>query len=172
MQIRPAVTGDAQQIARVHVRGWQIGYADFLSPDFLSTLSIEESTMRWLRSLADIRQPETYVAEEDGQILGWIGFGHNRDGMGLETGEVHGLYVDPDHWDKGIGIALLSTAEERMTRAGFLQAIVWTLAENIRARSLYEQQGWTFDGTSMTHESGADVVRYWRNLSRQPLVNS
>jgi GNAT superfamily N-acetyltransferase len=172
MQIRQAVTTDAQEIARVHVRGWRIGYADFLSPEFLSTLSVEESAMRWLRSLADITQIETYVAEEDGSILGWIGFGHNREGMGLETGEVHGLYVDPDHWDKGIGVALLAAAEEHLTGAGFLQAIVWTLAENTRARGLYEASGWTFDGTTMEHESGAGVVRYWRNLSSQPLPNS
>ena len=168
MHIRDAVTADAGAVARIHVRCWTIGYAGIVPGAFLATLSVRRSTMQWLQGLADITHPQTVVAIDDNaRVTGFATFGHNRDGLGIETGELHGLYVDPDHWGRGVGGDLLSEAAVSMARSGFGRAILWTLAGNQRTRSFFEQHGWTYDGTTLQHESGVTVVRYTVSLAEQ-----
>ena len=64
MVIRPATTRDARGIARVQVRGWQIGYRGIIPDDFLARFSVEEFTNRWLGNLAELKRMETIVAED------------------------------------------------------------------------------------------------------------
>jgi GNAT superfamily N-acetyltransferase len=160
MQIRRAEAADAQGIAEVHVRMWQIGYAPFVDPEYAAALDVRTSTMRWLASLADPLQADTLVAVEDNRIAGWTSYGVNRSDLGLETGEVYGLYVDPDFWGAGIGGELLTDATRALAEATFVRAVMWVLAEDRNARDFYEGRGWTYDGLSQPHESGAEVVRY------------
>jgi GNAT superfamily N-acetyltransferase len=160
MQIRRAEAADAQGIAEVHVSVWQVGYAPWVDAAYAETLSVRTSTMRWLASLADPLQADTLVAIEDGRIVGWTGYGVNRNGVGLHVGEVYGLYVDPDYWGAGIGAELLADATRALAEAGFETAILWTLDADRLAREFYEERGWSDDGITEPHESGADVVRY------------
>jgi GNAT superfamily N-acetyltransferase len=164
MSIRTAEAADAQGIAEVHVRAWQIAYRDYISREYLEALSVRTSTMRWLASLADPMQTDALVAEDAGRIVGWSAFGMNRNGLGIEVGEVFGLYVDPDAWNRGIGTALLAESETRLGQTGFGSAILWTLEANRRTRRFYEARGWNDDGISESHPSGAIVVRYSRVL--------
>ncbi len=166
MLIRPATTRDARAIARVQVRGWQIGYRGIVPDAFLARMTVEEHTNRWLANLAELKRLETIVAEdEDEAVIGWAGYGANQSDLEAETGELGGLYVDPDHWGKGIGALLLAEAEHGLILAGYERAILWTLAENTRTRRFYEHRGWWFDGTTDTHPSGPEVVRYARDLA-------
>ncbi len=161
MLIRPATTRDARGIARVQMRGWQVGYRGIVPDAFLATFTIEALTNRWLSNLAEGRRLQTIVAAaDDGVILGWAGYGANQSDLPVEIGEVGGLYVDPDSWDGGIGGALLTAAEQGLVEDGYGRAILWTLAENERTRRFYENRGWQFDGATDTHSSGAAVVRY------------
>jgi len=166
MQIRLAEAADAQGIAEVHVRMWQIGYAPFIDPEYAATLSVRTSTMRWLASLADPLQADTLVAVEDGRIVGWTSYGVNRNGIGLHVGEVYGLYIDPDYWGEGIGAELLADATRALAETGFESAILWTIAADEQARAFYEEHGWTDDDLTEPHESGAAVVRYSFALRR------
>jgi GNAT superfamily N-acetyltransferase len=165
MLIRPATTRDARGIARVQVRGWQIGYRGIVPDEYLARFSLEDMTNRWLGNLAELKRMETIVAEDEREaIVGWAGFGANQGDLGPDVGEVGGLYVEPDCWDAGIGGALLAEAEQGLVRAGFAHAILWTLGANQRTRRFYENRGWRFDGATDTHRSGAQVVRYRKTL--------
>lgn len=165
MLIRPATTRDARAIARVHMRGWQIGYRGIVPDEYLATFNIETMTSRWLGNLAELKRMETIVAEdEDGSITGWAGFGANQSDLPPEIGELGGLYVDPDSWDRGIGGALLAEAERGLFDYGYERAILWTLAGNDRTRRFYENRGWRFDGVTDTHRSGAEVVCYVKSF--------
>ncbi len=165
MQIRPAVTRDARSIARIQVRGWQIGYRGIVPDAYLARMTVEERTNRWLANLAELDALQTIVAEDDDEVVvGWAGFGPNRSDLGPEVGELAALYVEPGQWNQGIGGALLASAEEALAVSGFSQAILWTLAQNERTRRFYEHLGWRFDNATDTHESGAEVVRYARAL--------
>jgi N-acetylglutamate synthase-like GNAT family acetyltransferase len=166
MKIRRAETADAVHIARIHVRAWQSEYGDYIKPDYLEAMSEQESAMRWLKGLADIRQPETFVALEGNDVIGWVGFGHNRDDLGHEVGELHGLYVDPECPDPNAASALLLLeAESRLAESGFSRGMVWALAEDASTRRFYEERGWLHDGVTDIHESLAAVVRYVKDFN-------
>ena len=108
MQIRPAVTRDARSIARIQVRGWQIGYRGIVPDAYLARMTVEERMNRWLANLAELDALQTVVAEDDDEVVvGWAGFGPNRSDLGPEVGELAALYVEPGQWSHGIGGALL-----------------------------------------------------------------
>jgi GNAT superfamily N-acetyltransferase len=165
MDIRQAVTADAQRIGEVHVRNWQAGMAPYIDQSFLEGITPRDVTMQWLRSLASPIHADTLVAEDDdGRVVGLIDFGINRNQLGFEVAEVYGLYVDPDSWYQGIDAALLVAAQAHLAETGFRRVIVWTLSDNAGRRHFYEEHGWHWDGVSEWHSAGAKVVRYSREL--------
>jgi hypothetical protein len=50
--VRDAVEGDVEGIAKVHVQGWRESYKDFLSPEALAGLSVEERIQLWQGAFA------------------------------------------------------------------------------------------------------------------------
>jgi GNAT superfamily N-acetyltransferase len=166
VSIRRATVADARGIAEVHVRGWQIGFAEFFSAEYLSGISVfleEESLRRREATLADSEQT-TLVAEEDGRILGFASYMLNSDDLGADVGELGAIYVDPEHWDRGIGTALIDAVEAGLTAQGYVRATLWTLGVNQRTRAFYERRGWRFDGATKPHRSGVELVRYAKQL--------
>ena len=160
MDVRPATVGDAEAIARVHTRGWHVGYADVFPVGRLSEW--QSDAERWRARLAH-RTPRAaaFVAERGGKVVGFATCGPNRDEAGV--GELYAIYVDPEAWGSGIGHALLSRAEEAMLEAGFAEATLWVLEDNPRARRFYERAGWHDDGGRQQErflETDVTEVRY------------
>ncbi|WP_445151023.1 GNAT family N-acetyltransferase [Baekduia sp. Peel2402] len=58
---------------------------------------------------------------------------------------VSALFVDPDHWRRGIARTLLGAADDAMRAAGYSRAQLWTLAGS-PAEQLYRALGWAPDG--------------------------
>lgn len=173
MLIRHATTRDATAIARIQVRCWQTDYRGIVPDAYLAGMTVEQFTNRWLGNLAEMQRLETAVAEDEEEtIVGWAGFGLNQSGLGQDTGELAGLYVDPDCWNRGIGSILLGRAEKGLAAAGYERAILWTLEANERTRRFYEKHGWSFDGVSEIHPSGAVVVQYKRDLTSVDLAGA
>ncbi len=52
------------------------------------------------------------------------------------------LAVHPDHWGRGLASAAIAAALHDMDERGSVQASLWCLEENHRARRLYEHLGW------------------------------
>jgi GNAT superfamily N-acetyltransferase len=164
MDIRQAITADAQRIGEVHVLYWRTGMADYIDDAYLESLTARDVTMQWLRSLASPIHADTLVAEEDGRVVGLIDFGINRNELGFDIAEVYGLYVDPESWNQGIDSALLDAAQLHLAETGFRSAIVWTLSQNEGRRRFYEDHGWLCDNVDERHYSGALVTRYSTQL--------
>lgn len=159
VQIRTATVEDAAGIAAVHVRGWQHAYRGIFPDDYLDALSIEQREKRWLGILAPGGSP-TWVAEEEGRILGWGSAGACRDADGDETtGELWALYVDPDAWRRGIGRAIWKVVEAHLRAAGYRSATLWVLADNHRALQFYHSLGFQADGHEKLLEQGGASIR-------------
>lgn len=157
--IRPGTSADAEAVARVHVDTWQAAYAHTLPREQLAALSIEEAVER------SRHWPPTFVAERDGEILGFVSVGSGRD-PGTD-GELFAIYVHPQYWGTGAGRALIEAGEEELRRLGHQDAILWVLDDNPRARRFYELAGWSFDDDAREiHIFGFDVaeVRYSKRL--------
>jgi GNAT superfamily N-acetyltransferase len=167
MLLRPAEAADALAVARVHVRSWQTAYRNLLPNDYLDKLRPEDRAERYTLGSPDPLHPYTIVATEAGVIRGFATSAPARDLDVPGFGELYALYVEPDHWGRGIGVALISAARTRLVDLGFKSAVLWVLAGNVRAERFYRLDQWTADGHRRTDEVWGITVnelRYQRTL--------
>jgi GNAT superfamily N-acetyltransferase len=154
--IRPATPGDARRVVEIYVESWNVGFAGLMPGIEVDDGRVE----RWAGELGG--GPATWwVAEHDGLIAGLVGIGPSRDPVDPELGELDTIAVGPAHWRTGIGTALMRTAIEGLTEAGYPEAILWTLANYPQGQRFYESTGWRADGN--TRDNGHQV-RFWRRL--------
>jgi GNAT superfamily N-acetyltransferase len=167
--LRKAVLEDAAAIACVQVETWRAAYRGTVPDAFLDEIDLDERAERWRQGFAgQPAAPTTWVAEEDGEVVGFVAFGRCRDDdVARAVGELYAIYVLADRWRSGIGRALHDVCTAELRRAGFTAATLWTLDANPAAKAFYEALGWQADGTSAMRDfAGADlaVVRYQRPL--------
>ena len=97
----------------------------------------------------------TWVVEEYSGVLGWISAGPSRDIDALSsTSEVWAIYVDPNHWRRGVGQCLWDEVERQLKRSGFSDVTLWVLQENAGALAFYRSNGFVVDGLEKTIELG------------------
>jgi GNAT superfamily N-acetyltransferase len=83
------------------------------------------------------------VAEQDGQIVGFVSGGPERSGDSLYSGEVYAIYILPAHQRKGIGRLLIREAVQALLAQGFSNMLIWVLSDN-PSRTFYEALGGEF----------------------------
>jgi GNAT superfamily N-acetyltransferase len=167
MLLRAAEPADALAVARVHVRSWQAAYRSLLPDDYLDQLRPEDRAQKYTFGVTDPAKPHTIVADVAGVIRGFATTAPARDSDVAGYGELYALYVDPDHWGRGLGVALVSAARTRLVDQGFKDAVLWVMTGNIRAERFYRADRWTLDGHRRTEELWnvkVNELRYQRQL--------
>jgi ribosomal protein S18 acetylase RimI-like enzyme len=170
MLLRPAQPADALAIARVHVRAWQHGYAGLLPASYLNQLRPQDRAEKYDLSHTDNSHPHTIVATDSNpgdQILGFATTRPSQESDLPNYGELTALYVDPDSWGRGIGVALVSAARAHLVSLGLKHAYLFTLVDNLRAQHFYKSDQWTPDGLTRTDTvwgAAVHVLRFQRNL--------
>ena len=172
MKIRRATVYDAEPLAIVHVRTWQVAYRGLIPDETLDSLDVADRAARWRASIAK-DQSDIYVAVHDGSIIGFCSIGPSRDEAetNSDVGELTSLYVDPDHWREGAGRALCDAATAQAQDRQFRTLTLWVLESNHRARAFYESMGFELEpGVGFTRGFGGGVelaqVRYRMQLAR------
>jgi GNAT superfamily N-acetyltransferase len=167
MLLRLAEPEDAIAVARVHVRSWQAAYRTLLPDEYLDQLRPEDRAQKYDFASLDPQKPRTIVAAEGGLIYGFATTAPSRDADLPDHGELYALYVDPERWGQGVGIALMSAARAHLFDAGFRNAALWVLTGNVRAERFYRIDKWVPDGLRRTDSVWGvtvDEVRYQREL--------
>jgi GNAT superfamily N-acetyltransferase len=167
MILRTAESEDAMSVARVHVHSWQAAYRNLLPDEYLDQLRPEDRAQSYDFASSDPRRPQTIVAVESGLIRGFATTAPSRDLDLVDYGELCALYVDPDYWGRGVGMALVSAARNRLVTLGCRNALLWVLTGNVRADRFYRIDQWTPDGLQRTDTVWGVTVnenRYRRNL--------
>ncbi len=177
--VRNAVTADAAAMGRLHVRAWQWGYRGVMPDAYLDGLNADDRTALWRDRIGATGLPPILVAElttrgQGGpvatgadEVVGFAAFGTESSATTNPCGELYALNIDPDHWGRGIGRALLNRATDWLVDLGHAEAVLWVVPENARARALYESEGWVSDGAVATEEiHGVTVtdIRYRKRL--------
>lgn len=151
--VRQARPGDDVAIGEVHVRAWQAAYRGVMPDAYLDSLSADERAAMWRDRIALDDLPPLLVAETGGVVVGFAAYGREHaspDERG--AGQLGAINLDPAHWGKGIGRALLREVMAALRTLGYEEAILWVVPENSRARSLYESEGWRPDGAVASEE--------------------
>lgn len=156
--IRPGLVADAPAIARVHWDSHQTTYVDTgrVARERVEAWTIVDRIRAWTAHLAIANDvypvPEGFhrmaiwVAEVDGEIVGWANTGAGRDADAPRDLELEGLYVLDANHGTGVGQALLEAA------IGDRPAYLWALADNPRAHAFYRRNGFVPDGAEKFDE--------------------
>ncbi|WP_433537553.1 N-acetyltransferase family protein [Micromonospora sp. CA-249363] len=159
LTIRREEPDDAEAIARVHVHGWQSGYAGVMPDEVLGRLNVAAWAQRRREvGTADPEHPfTTLLGEVDGLAVGFTTFGpyrrnQDRDDLDPSVGEVLALYVEPAFWGDGTATALFTAARAGLVERGWTGYRLWVLADNGRARRFCERAGLSPDGERSTYQ--------------------
>lgn len=172
--IRAGARGDADGITDVQVASWRAGYAHVFPDSVLYADDFDGSRRRFWNDwrfapghrIAVAVQPEA----DDERVVGFASYGPERERARGFTGrgELWAFYLHPDVWGTGVADRLLEHAHERLLAEGFVEAVLWVLDDNPRARRFYERHGWTATGIEASFDAYCDVavpeVEYRRRL--------
>lgn len=167
MLLRPAEPSDALAVARVHVESWQAAYRGLIPDTYLASLRAEERAAHYDFATTDPAKPRTLVVLEDDSIQGFASTMPSRDSLLPSHGELAALYVHPNYWNRGLGLALIHAARAHLSAQGHTHALLWLLKGNQRGSSFYERDGWAHDQTirrETIHRVTVDELRYQRPL--------
>ena len=147
MILRRAEARDAQAIAIVHRTAMRV------SLSFLPDLHTAAEDLRYF-SEKFLPANQVWVADEGGQVVGYVGF---------DPDWINHLYVLPEFQGQGVGPLLLAKAmgDGRSRR-------LWTFQRNARARKFYEDRGFVaveFTEGEGNEEKTPDVCYRWLSSS-------
>ena len=166
--IRPAVQSDVDDIARLHVKVWQVAYRGHMPDAHLDGLDPAKRAAMWSTVIG---QPSTQVlvASAGEQLVGLCSLLRSRDPDASSTvGEIAAIYVDPTVWRSGIGSSLITAAVESAHQRNFSEMTLWVLTGNTSARAFYEAHGFRADGHDKIEERAGFAIheiRYGRRLT-------
>ena len=103
------------------------------------------------------------VAEEDNTLIGYAGMMFT----GGPQADVVTLAVDPAHWGRGTGTALLNSLLDEAGNRGYAEVLLEVREDNPRARELYSRHGFTEVGVRRGYyqPSGVDAVVMRKGLA-------
>ncbi|MGH7867344.1 MAG: GNAT family N-acetyltransferase [Candidatus Dormibacteraceae bacterium] len=157
-------------IARVDVASWQETYRGLLPEEYLAALRVDERSSRWRRVLQSLNSEfMILVAEQGGDVIGFIYAGINRDEDSEYLGELYALYLLPSWLRRGMGRQLVQAVATQLMGVGLNSMMVEVLRENWGARSFYTRLGGEYLGErTLEFEAGSfPAVAYgWRDLKR------
>lgn len=100
-----------------------------------------------------------YVALLDGHTIGFVDLDFNNN-----SPRILGLAVLEEFQDKGIGTRLLHRAEARVKEKGFEKVTLLVSEDNLRARKLYERDGFAEEGVFNKRLWDKTILVYGKNL--------
>jgi GNAT superfamily N-acetyltransferase len=131
MIIRLAKKGDEASIAKVHVDSWKTTYKGIVDDSYLESLSYDNRQKMWETAIeGGYEKGCLFVAEVDGDIVGFASAGPERTKKYEVDGELYAIYILQSYQKKGIGKALYSKVREFLNEIGNKSMLVWVLTDN------------------------------------------
>jgi len=128
---RQVAPGDIPRLGLLHSAVWSELYSDVLSPAVLASLDPATMAELWGRFISRGENYLQYVAEVDGEVVGFAGVGPGRE-PGYELGrELYFIYVAPQYRRLAIGKALLKIADVDY---------LWIAESNRATQAFYRKQ--------------------------------
>lgn len=149
VSVRIAWGDDADAIAGVQVRAWQVLYADVLPTEALPTdpAPVADAWRAALSKPADARN-RVLVALERNRVTGFAltSPAADPDADPIADGELSELTLDPAERGRGHGSRLLQAAVDTFVADRFTRAVTWVIATDDEHRRFLTEAGWAPDG--------------------------
>jgi len=137
MQIRPSQETDAHSITCIYIHTWQGTYLGLVPFGYLYSMSLGRLEQGFISEL-ESKKVISYVAEDAGEVVGFVSGGYERQGNDIYNGEIYALYVLKKHQRQGIGAELVSALANQLNHFGIYSMQVWVLEHN-PYRRFYEK---------------------------------
>lgn len=155
--IRKAVASEVETLADIGYVAWERDLMPFLSGPAASRQNERRRLSQAVHELLD----RTIVAEVDGLAAGWCSRARGRAYIPF-------LFVTPLLQNHGIGSLLLRRMESMLELEGATQVQLDTLADNVRAVTFYQHQGYrilVLKSQGLPGQHGSMSVRLEKQLS-------
>ncbi len=157
--ILPAGPGDADALARVHVRAWRETYSGLLPAGYLTAMNPKILARRWRHQLTRARGGEVVLAAEGvGGLVGYCAGALSRgeaseaeddapEGVAVseeracDEGEIHTLYIVRPAQRLGLGRRLMAGTARALAAQGARRLTIWALDGNLPAHAFYAHRG-------------------------------
>ena len=137
-----AQIADLDAVAAFHVRLWRDTYRAMAPEEALAALDETRRRPTWQAVLSQPKQgQQTWVAEQQGEIVGLLAFGPPSHEAFNGAGEIKHLYVASKARRTGLGRKLLDLAFSELAKAGFSHAALAVVRDNSPAIRFYEVMG-------------------------------
>ncbi len=171
--VRKARGGDEHRIAEICIGAWQSAYAGIMAEEYLNSLSVEESSTQWHRTIREPGLGSYIVVETSGVVEGFAVFGPARDSKlkGEGASELVAINISPNQWRSGLGWELMNYIERDLSSRGFKCIYLWVATENRRARAFYSAYGFVRENITRVNQrfSNIEETRYCFQLVRRAL---
>lgn len=137
MLIRPSRQTDAQAMAYVYVQTWQNTYLGLVPFGYLYAMSAGELERGFLNETRS-KHALSFVAEDAGEVRGFISGGLARQADDIYEGEIYALYVLKNYQRQGIGTQLVLALATAFNHHDIHSMLVWVLEHN-PCRRFYEK---------------------------------
>ncbi len=143
MKVRKYTTADFSELYEIEKEAFS---------DFWSEKAMEEELSS--------KQAHYYVAEEDGEILGYIGFWTVFD-----EAEIMKVAVRKTARKNGVGNALIKASFDEAREMGAKKMLLEVRESNLPARRLYEKNGFiSYNIREKYYEGKENAILYKKNL--------
>lgn len=153
MHVRAATPADATSVRRVADAAWHDAHDDIVGPGAVEAFLEEYYDPTNLRERYANADSTTFVAEDDGRVVGYATSVPDDDGYTLGS-----LYVSPDRQGEGIGGELLDRVETAARTDSYDTIDLVVMAENDAAIGFYEAKG--FERVDDHYDPNLDVDGY------------
>ena len=162
-RIKKATLDDIDILGQIHARSWQHAYKNIIPDSVLADITAQKRADRFKKAMSESGE-ENYLLLVNNQPVGFTSIGISRDDdLSDNTGEIWGIYLDPDHWRKGYGSKLLNWAEAELKSRGYKSIALWVLKDNHQARKFYKKHNFHKEGRRETITIGnkdLEKIRY------------
>jgi GNAT superfamily N-acetyltransferase len=129
------------------------GYNAFYGRQGETALDLKITQTTWVRFLNDNEPVNAFVAEQNGQLVGFVHFIFHRSTTRLsDVCYLQDLYVNKDLRSAGIGRQLIKAVYDAALKAGSTRVYWQTQDSNIAGRALYDKIAKHLGFLVYTHE--------------------
>jgi ribosomal protein S18 acetylase RimI-like enzyme len=171
--VREAVAEDWQAIANLHLQSWRSAYREILSDEYLDGEAADERPRTWRERIGSGVPPfrGTFVAERDGQLVGFVNVELQAEYAGKWGPRVENLHSHPECKGQGIGRRLLMRGAQWVEEKLPGSAIhLYVFEKNAAARAFYRHMGASeVEWITVHMPDGRDLPEYicWWPSARQ-----